>query len=89
MRAGFELYRAFDQDAQHTRDSLAQNGKLKTPVLAVGGEISNTGPLMQDMMNEVAENVTAIRIPATAHWIPEEAPKPLSDAIIHFINESR
>lgn len=88
MRAGFELYRAFDADAQHNRDSITQHGKLKIPVLAVGGEISNTGPFMEEMMNEVAENVTAIRIPATGHWIAEEAPKPLSDEIIRFFSTS-
>src|SRR5919202_1447887 len=43
MRAGFELYRAFDQDAADTRAALARNGKLAVPVLAVGGEISTSG----------------------------------------------
>jgi pimeloyl-ACP methyl ester carboxylesterase len=86
MRAGFELYRSFDVDAKHNRESLEEQGKIKTPVLAVGGEISNTGALMGEMAHEVAEDVTAIRIPRTGHWIPEEAPKQLSDAILQFIS---
>jgi hypothetical protein len=34
MRAGFEVYRAFDTDARDNRDALACNGKLTVPVLA-------------------------------------------------------
>jgi hypothetical protein len=45
------------------------------PVLAVGGAASTTGPLMEDMMREVAANVRAVRIAGTAHWIAEENPQ--------------
>lgn len=31
MRAGFDLYRAFDQDAEDIRDALESGGKLKIP----------------------------------------------------------
>ena len=51
---------------------LKKNGKLSVPVLAVGGEISTSGPIMNDMMQKVAENVTAVRIPDTGHWVAEE-----------------
>ena len=36
MRAGFELYRAFDQDADDNREALKRYGKLTVPVLVVG-----------------------------------------------------
>ena len=55
------------------------------PVLAVAGAISNTGPLLEEMMKEVAEDVTATSIPATAHWIPEEDPKALTTALLEFL----
>jgi pimeloyl-ACP methyl ester carboxylesterase len=87
LRAGLELYRAFDQDAQDNRELLKAGGKLTIPVLAVGGEISNTGPLMQEMMQEVAIDVTAVRIPRTAHWIAEEAPGELTEAIFNFLTD--
>lgn len=60
MRARFELYRAFDQDSRDNRDALARNGKLQIPVLAVHGEISNTGPRMEGMMRQVADRVTTL-----------------------------
>jgi pimeloyl-ACP methyl ester carboxylesterase len=86
MRAGFELYRAFDRDIEINRANLAQNGKLTLPVLAVGGEASTTGPLMAEMMSEVAENVTELRVPRAAHWIAEENPVAFLDGLKAFLN---
>ena len=85
MRAGFELYRAFDQDAEDNRDALKRNGKLKIPVLAVGGAISTSGPLVEEMMQEVAHNVTGLRVPRTAHWIAEENPSAVTEAVLSFL----
>ena len=85
MRAGFELYRAFDTDIRDNRETLGQNGKLTIPVLAVGGAISTTGPLMEEMMREVADNVTGLRIPATGHWIAEENPAAFTTALLKFL----
>jgi pimeloyl-ACP methyl ester carboxylesterase len=85
MRAGFEVYRAFDQDAEDNRAALARNGKLTMPVLAVGGETSTSGPLVEEMMREVAENVTAVRIPRSAHWVAEENPEAFTAALLAFL----
>jgi pimeloyl-ACP methyl ester carboxylesterase len=85
MRAGFELYRAFDQDVDDNRDSLKRNGKLTVPVLAVGGATSTSGPVVEEMMREVAESVTAVRTPQTAHWIPEENPSALTADLLEFL----
>ncbi|NGO72830.1 alpha/beta fold hydrolase [Streptomyces boncukensis] len=84
MRAGFEVYRAFDQDAADNRAALERNGKLTVPVLAVGGMTSTTGEVIGDMAREVAEDVTVLRVPGTAHWIPEENPAELARAISAF-----
>jgi pimeloyl-ACP methyl ester carboxylesterase len=88
MRAGFEVYRAFDQDAADNRQALEQNGKLTVPVLAVGGAISTSGSLVEEMMHEVAKNVTGLRVPGTAHWIPEENPSILTDGLLKFLHAS-
>jgi pimeloyl-ACP methyl ester carboxylesterase len=74
MRAGFELYRAFDQDAHDNRSAIERNGKLRIPVLAVFGAISNTGSGVKEMMEEVAEDVTGLEISRSGHWIAEENP---------------
>lgn len=85
MRAGFEVYRAFDRDAEANREALARNGKLTAPVLTVGGDISSTGSLIEETMREVAHNVTGVRIPRTGHWVAEESPDGLAHALLDFI----
>jgi pimeloyl-ACP methyl ester carboxylesterase len=85
MRAGFELYRAFDKDGEDNREALKRNGKLSIPVLVVAGTISNSGPLLEGMMQEVAGQVAAVRIPNTAHWIPEESPEALVEILVKFL----
>jgi pimeloyl-ACP methyl ester carboxylesterase len=87
LRAGLELYRAFDRDIEDNRRWLAEHGRLTIPVLAVGGGASTTGPLMAEMMREVAGNVSELRVPKTAHWIAEENPHALADGLIAFLVE--
>lgn len=86
MRAGFELYRAFERDAEDNREALQRNGKLTIPVLAVWGAISNSGPLLEDMMDEVADKATGAEIERTGHWIPEENPAAFTAALLEFLN---
>ena len=88
MRAGFELYRAFEQDAEDNREALRRNGKLDIPVLAVWGAISNTGPLLEEMMHEVANDVTGLEVPGAAHWIPEENPAVLTTGLLKLLAQS-
>jgi pimeloyl-ACP methyl ester carboxylesterase len=85
MRAGFELYRAFDQDAEDNRAALKRNGKLTIPALAMGGAISISGPLVAEMLREVAEEVTEVRVPRAAHWIAEENPQECASAVLEFV----
>jgi pimeloyl-ACP methyl ester carboxylesterase len=88
MRAGFEVYGAFGQDADDNQATLKHNGKLGIPVLAVGGAMSSTGPFVEEMMNEVAENVTGVRIPGASHFIPEENPEAFASAVLDFTGSS-
>ena len=76
VRAGFELYRAFDRNAIDNREALKRNGKLTVPVLAVGGATSTSGPVVEEMMHAVADQVAGPGFPEAAHWIPEENPRP-------------
>jgi pimeloyl-ACP methyl ester carboxylesterase len=88
MRAGFELYRAFDRDADDNRTALTRHGKLRVPVLAIGGEMSTSGPLMEAMMNEVASDVRGCVFQGTAHWIPEECPAALTEKLVTFLRDA-
>jgi pimeloyl-ACP methyl ester carboxylesterase len=85
MRAGLEVYRAFDRDVEDNKAALQASGKLTVPVLAIGGEISTLGPVMGEMMREVADNVRAVRVPGTAHFIAEENPAALVSELLGFL----
>jgi pimeloyl-ACP methyl ester carboxylesterase len=83
MRAGFEVYRAFEQDVRDNRELM--KNRLTMPVLAVGGAHSTSGPLIEEMMREVADDVTGVVIPESAHWIPEENPDALLESLTTFL----
>jgi pimeloyl-ACP methyl ester carboxylesterase len=78
MRAGFEYYRAFPQDAIENQNY--SKTKLSMPVLAVygsyypafGGNVTINPALYS--MKALAQNVRGIQIPNSGHWSPEERP---------------
>ena len=87
MHSGFEQFHAFDQDAIDNRAWLAANGKLKMPVLAIGGEKS-FGPMMATVMRGGADNVTEAIIPGSGHWIMEENPQATVATVRAFLDKA-
>jgi pimeloyl-ACP methyl ester carboxylesterase len=84
MHAGFSQFAAFDQDAIDNRAFLAQGGRLKMPVLAIGGEKS-FGPTMATVMRAAADNVTEGIVPNSGHWIMEENPQATIQLVRAFL----
>jgi pimeloyl-ACP methyl ester carboxylesterase len=72
-------------DAADNREALRSNGKLTMPVLAIGGAISTSGSLMEEMMKEVVNTVTGLRVPGTGHWVIEENPVAVATALLEFL----
>ena len=85
MRAGFELYRAFDRDAEDNRAAQRAQGRLKMPVLALAGEHSAFASVTKPMMTEVAKHATVRKIAAAGHWIAEENPRAVVRELISFL----
>jgi pimeloyl-ACP methyl ester carboxylesterase len=88
LRAGFEYYRAFPQDAIQNQNY--SKTKLTMPVLALGGSFipvlggNITMPSIIYGMKILAQNVTGITVPNSGHFIPEEQPQFLSDQLLKF-----
>src|SRR3954453_20134289 len=78
MRAGFEYYRAFPQDA--IQNMNYSKTKLTMPVLALGGGYiptfggTITMPSIVYGMKILAQNVQGVKVPNSGHFIPEERP---------------
>jgi pimeloyl-ACP methyl ester carboxylesterase len=81
---GFEQFAAFNQDAIDNKAMLAKYGKLKMPVLALGGDKSFGLQEAQELRN-VATNVTPGLVPNSGHWIMEENPQATTKLIVDFL----
>jgi pimeloyl-ACP methyl ester carboxylesterase len=78
-------FAAFAQDAQDNEALLAKDGKLKIPVLAIGGDHSYGASLAAEI-GFVANNVKGAVIRDSGHWIMEEQPQQAVDVIVPFID---
>ena len=83
MHAGFEQFKAFDQDAADNKAFVAR-GMLTMPVLAIGGEKS-FGPMMGTVMRAAATNVQTAVVPNSGHWVMEENPEATMKLIEDFL----
>jgi len=83
MHAGFEQFKAFDQDAADNKAFVAK-GMLTMPVLAIGGEKS-FGPMMGTVMRAAASNVQTAVVPNSGHWVMEENPAATIKLIEDFL----
>lgn len=88
FRAMLAFYRALPVDAEDNRAILARNGKLRMPVLALGGEKSfGRGMECIESLRRVAEDVRGGVVKDCGHWIPEEQPEVLCDELLRFFGK--
>lgn len=81
-RGSLEWYRAFPTDHANALDWKRQ--LLTVPVLALGGD-HRYGPKIVAMMKEFATDVSGGSIANCAHWLPEERPGEIADAVLRFL----
>jgi pimeloyl-ACP methyl ester carboxylesterase len=82
MRAGFEVFKNFEQDA---KDFAAfSSTKLDMPFLVLTGEKAS-GTFLIDQTKLVANNVTGTVIKGSGHWLMEEAPDQVMPLIVAFL----
>jgi pimeloyl-ACP methyl ester carboxylesterase/quercetin dioxygenase-like cupin family protein len=83
MRAGFELFKNFEQDAKDF--SAYSTAKLDMPFLVLTGEKAS-GTFLIDQANLVAKNVKGVVVKGSGHWLMEEAPRQVIPEIVSFLN---
>ncbi|CAB3784437.1 Soluble epoxide hydrolase [Paraburkholderia ultramafica] len=86
LRAGFEYYRAFPADARQNQ-AFAQH-KLTMPVLGIGGA-GSLGPIVGEELRHVALDVQSVQIDGAGHWVAEEQPETVTDALLKFLPPPR
>ena len=85
MRAGFEVFRNFEQDAKDF-SQFAQT-KLAMPMLVLTGEKAS-GEFLIEQSRLVNSNVEGVVIKGSGHWLMEEAPRQVIPKLVAFINKS-
>lgn len=81
LHASFEFYRAEEGAAQIT--AMAAAGPLTVPVPAAGGK-RGSGRAVEQVMRQVADDVTGAVAPGAGHFLPEEAPEWTARTLIGF-----
>jgi pimeloyl-ACP methyl ester carboxylesterase len=90
FKAMLEYYRALPVDAADNQAFLAKEGKLRMPVLALGGEKAfGRGMECVQSLQRVAENVRGGLVPKSGHWVAEEAPDFVVEQLLSFFGEEQ
>jgi len=81
MKAGMEVFRAFDQDARDNAEFART--KLSMPMLVLGGEKSG-GDFLISQARLVANNVDGAIVTGSGHWLIDEAPGQVIPRLVAF-----
>ena len=84
MKAGMEVFRAFDQDAKDNAEFAKI--KLSMPMLVLGGEKSG-GDFLISQGRLVASNVDGVIVAESGHWLIDEAPSQVIPKLVAFFKE--
>jgi pimeloyl-ACP methyl ester carboxylesterase len=82
LHGSFQLYRAFG--ATTAQNLERKTRRLQMPVLAMGGEQS-VGSMAADTMKLTADDVQTLVISGIGHWLAEQAPEELVEALDEFL----
>jgi pimeloyl-ACP methyl ester carboxylesterase len=83
LHAGFEYYRAFEQDAA---DNSNDHTPLEMPVLALGGDHSPWKTYLYEQLQGNAISLEGAVVPECGHFIPEERPEWLAEHVQQFLD---
>lgn len=86
MRAGFEVFRNFEQDAKDFAQ-LAQT-KLTMPMLVLTGEKAS-GNFLIEQGRLVANDVNGVVVKGSGHWLMEEARDQVIPQLLGFLAEKK
>lgn len=81
-------FAAFSKDAEENKVLFANVGKLRMPVMAIGGDHSY-GAAMKTEVEAIASDVQGVVIANSGHWIMEEQPQQAITAIVEFLRKEK
>ncbi len=84
MRAGFEVFRAFEQDGKDFAEFAKT--KLTMPMLVLTGEKASSEFLIEQA-RLVDDNVEGVVIKGAGHWLIDEAPAQVIPKLVDFLSK--
>ncbi|MEV5303092.1 alpha/beta fold hydrolase [Amycolatopsis methanolica] len=88
LRAFLAYYRDAAESARKNREALEQRRRLTVPILGVSSSHGSI-PDMAASLSPWAENTTGIVVPDAGHFIPDEQPDAVADALAEFLTDAR
>jgi pimeloyl-ACP methyl ester carboxylesterase len=84
MRAGFEVFRAFEHDSKDF--AILSKTRLKMPMLVLTGEKAS-GEFLITQGRLVADDVEGVVIKGSGHWLIDEAPDQVVPRLVAFFGQ--
>ncbi len=84
MRAGFEVFRAFERDAKDFAE--LSKTKLPMPMLVLTGEKAS-GDFLITQGRLVADDVKGVVVKGSGHWLMDEAPDRVIPELVRFLTQ--
>lgn len=88
MRSGFDVYRAFHQDAKDNLRILKENGRCKVPSMSLMGEKSFLATIAQDQNEQMYESTEVGLVSDSGHWCAEENPAGFVDEVLRWVKKN-
>ncbi|KAL8641846.1 MAG: hypothetical protein Q9228_001393 [Teloschistes exilis] len=85
MRAGFNVYRAFEEDKVDNLRWLGEKGKVQVRAMLLSGEGTFEALGSEEAAREVDEDVRVGKVEGSGHWIAEENPEGFVKEVLGFI----
>ena len=85
MRAGFNVYRAFEEDKVDNLRWLEEKGKVKVRAMLLGGEFTFPALRVESMGREMDADLVVEMVEGSGHWIAEENPEGFVKKVLGFI----
>jgi pimeloyl-ACP methyl ester carboxylesterase len=87
MRAGLNLYRTLEKDAEENRKMIEEKGKTKVPTLGMAGNNFIVRLYTEHMMQEMHDGAEIVFVQDSGHYIAEENPEGFVKTVLDFVGK--
>ena len=87
LRAGFDTYANFENDADDNRGWREKDGKVKVRSMVLNGAGSFIVDAAEAMAREFYDDVSVGKVEGSGHWIAEENPEGFVKEVLGFVEK--